>query len=196
MRNRKRRLERNCTQGLTPFFFWGLTPIRKKWYGGGDYGGGGGQLEAVVAGGSADSYLPAFPLHARDGGAESDVGNVGGEEVDDRGVSVDASGDRALFLFTRTRALGHRAFADDAGIGGLEAADPLGGERAFTRELVSAGAFGEEVGERAIGLAVRVEESEDAVETIPIVGDANEAAAVRLQAIADHVGERQAAFAE
>ena len=104
--------------------------------------------------------------------------------------------ERALFLFTRTCALGHRAFADDAGIGGLEAADPLGGERAFTRELVSAGAFGEEVGERAIGLAVRVEESEDAVETIPIIGDANEAAAVRLQAIADHVGERQAAFAE
>jgi len=61
---------------------------------------------------------------------------------------------------------------------------------------VSARPLGEEIGEGAIGFAMRVKQPEDAVETIPIVADVDEPAAVRLKALAADVTERQAAFLE
>jgi hypothetical protein len=61
---------------------------------------------------------------------------------------------------------------------------------------VASRTLGEEVGKGAIRVAMWIEEAEDAVETIPIVGDANESSAVGLIALADDVHERQTCFLE
>jgi hypothetical protein len=93
-------------------------------------------------------------------------------------------------------AFGHRPLADDARIGGLKAANPLRRQCAFSGEFVSPWSLGEKIGEGAVGLTVRIEQAEDAVETIPVVFDVDESATVGLEAVARNVAQRESPFAK
>jgi hypothetical protein len=61
---------------------------------------------------------------------------------------------------------------------------------------MSARTFGEKIGEGTVGLTVRIEQAEDAVETIPVVFDVDESATVGLKAVARNVAQWEASFAK
>jgi len=144
---------------------------------------------------AGDGDVAAFPNDARNESAKSDIGKVGGEEVDERRVAVSDPAECALLLFAGARAVGHCALAHESRVGGLEPSNPLGGEGTFAGETMSAGAVGEKGAEGAVGISFGIEQAKDTVQSIPIVVELDETTAIGLKPFTGDIVQGQPAFA-